>query len=49
MTKITAVKTIVVNAEVRNWVFVKVETNVPGLFGWGKRTASSARSRIAKP
>ena len=33
--KITAVKTIVVNAEMRNWVFVKVETDA-GLHGWGE-------------
>jgi galactonate dehydratase len=34
--KITDVKTVVVNAEMRNWVFAKVETDVPGLFGWGE-------------
>lgn len=34
--KITALKTLVVNAEMRNWVFVKVETDSPGLFGWGE-------------
>jgi galactonate dehydratase len=34
--KITAVKTVVVNAEMRNWVFVKVETSEPGLVGWGE-------------
>ncbi|MGO9272681.1 MAG: galactonate dehydratase [Terriglobia bacterium] len=34
--KITAVKTVVVNAEMRNWVFVKVETDEAGLFGWGE-------------
>ncbi len=34
--KITAIKTIVVNAEMRNWVFVKVETDQPGLYGWGE-------------
>ncbi len=33
--KITAIKTIVVNADMRNWVFVKVETDDPGLYGWG--------------
>lgn len=38
MTKITGLKTVVVNAELRNWVFVKVETNVPGLYGWGEAT-----------
>jgi galactonate dehydratase len=36
--KITAIKTIVVNAEMRNWVFVKVETNESGLYGWGEAT-----------
>jgi galactonate dehydratase len=36
--KITAVKAHVVNAEMRNWVFVKVETDVPGLYGWGEAT-----------
>ncbi|MGD1158031.1 MAG: galactonate dehydratase [Terriglobia bacterium] len=34
--KITAIKPIVVNAEMRNWVFVKVETDEAGLFGWGE-------------
>lgn len=34
--KITAVKTVVVNAEMRNWVFVKVETDHAGLCGWGE-------------
>jgi galactonate dehydratase len=29
--KITAVRTTVVNAEMRNWIFVKVETDQPGL------------------
>lgn len=36
--KITAIHTVVVNAEMRNWVFVKVETDVAGLFGWGEAT-----------
>ena len=34
--RITALKTVVVNAEMRNWVFVKVETDQPGLHGWGE-------------
>ncbi len=34
--KITALKTVVVNAEMRNWVFAKVETDQPGLHGWGE-------------
>ena len=36
--KITAIRTCVVNAEMRNWVFVKVETDTPGLHGWGEAT-----------
>ena len=34
--KITDIKTVVVNAKLRNWVFVKVETDTPGLDGWGE-------------
>jgi galactonate dehydratase len=34
--KITAVRTTVVNAQMRNWVFVKLETDQPGLYGWGE-------------
>ena len=34
--KIAAVSTLVVNARMRNWVFVKVETDEPGLVGWGE-------------
>jgi galactonate dehydratase len=34
--KITNISTIVVNARMRNWVFVKVETDSPGLIGWGE-------------
>lgn len=33
--KITSVGTVVVNAQMRNWVFVKVETDA-GLVGWGE-------------
>jgi galactonate dehydratase len=33
--KITGLKTVVVNAEMRNWVFVKVETD-EDLYGWGE-------------
>lgn len=36
--KITAVETHVVNAEMRNWVFVRVLTDQPGLYGWGEAT-----------
>lgn len=34
--KITDIKTVVVNAALRNWVFVKVETDIQGLDGWGE-------------
>src|SRR5262249_49286010 len=34
--KITAVETHVCHARMRNWVFVKVLTDQPGLFGWGE-------------
>jgi len=36
--KITRVSAVVVNANMRNWVFVKIETDQPGLIGWGEAT-----------
>jgi galactonate dehydratase len=36
--KITRIETLVVNARMRNWVLVKVETDQPGLYGWGEAT-----------
>ena len=36
--RITKVSTLVCNAQMRNWVFVRVETDVPGLIGWGEAT-----------
>ncbi len=36
--KITAIETLVCHARMRNWVFVKVVTDQPGLFGWGEAT-----------
>jgi galactonate dehydratase len=36
--KITNIQSVVVNAELRNWVFVKVVTDQPGLWGWGEAT-----------
>jgi galactonate dehydratase len=36
--KITGIRTIIVNAQMRNWVFVKVETDQDGLYGWGEAT-----------
>jgi galactonate dehydratase len=34
--KITKIKSLVVNAQMRNWIFVKVETDQDGLWGWGE-------------
>jgi galactonate dehydratase len=36
MTKVRAISTLVVNARLRNWIFVKIETDEPGLVGWGE-------------
>lgn len=36
--QITQISTTVVNANMRNWIFVKVETDEPGLYGWGEAT-----------
>jgi galactonate dehydratase len=36
--RITAITARVCNAEMRNWIFVRVETDQLGLFGWGEAT-----------
>lgn len=36
--KITSIETLVCHARMRNWVFVKVMTDQPGLWGWGEAT-----------
>lgn len=36
--RITNIQAHVCNAAMRNWVFVRVETDVPGLIGWGEAT-----------
>lgn len=36
--KITSIETMVCHARMRNWVFVKVMTDQPGLWGWGEAT-----------
>lgn len=36
--KITRIETKVCHARMRNWIFVKVITDEPGLFGWGEAT-----------
>lgn len=36
--RITSIETYVCNARMRNWIFVKVVTDQPGLWGWGEAT-----------
>lgn len=36
--KITAIETQVCHARMRNWIFVKIVTDQPGLWGWGEAT-----------
>ncbi|WP_134090859.1 galactonate dehydratase [Olivibacter sp. XZL3] len=36
--KITRIETYVCHARMRNWIFVKVLTDQPGLWGWGEAT-----------
>jgi galactonate dehydratase len=36
--RITGISTLIVNARMRNWIFVKVQTSEPGLWGWGEAT-----------
>lgn len=38
LVKITKISPLIVNANMRNWIFVKVETDQPGLYGWGEAT-----------
>ena len=52
--KITGVSAVVVNAHLRNWVFVKVETD-EGITGWGEAVGSHEQKAagvdwvVAKP
>ncbi|GAA5221693.1 galactonate dehydratase [Membranihabitans marinus] len=36
--KITGIETMVCHARMRNWIFVKIITDQPGLWGWGEAT-----------
>jgi galactonate dehydratase len=45
--KITRLKTVVVNAQLRNWVFVKVETDQAGLYGWGEASLEFKTRAVA--
>lgn len=45
--KITNVEAIVCNARMRNWIFVKVTTDVDGLIGWGEATLEWNTAAVA--
>jgi galactonate dehydratase len=45
--RITDVKTVIVHAGMRNWVFVKVETGTPGLIGWGEASTEWKTRAVA--
>ena len=45
--KITKLKTVVVNAKMRNWVLVRVETDQPGLYGWGEASLEMKTRAVA--
>src|SRR4030081_1180565 len=48
--RITAVDTIVVNAELRNWIMVKVRTDQDGLYGWGEASLNwKTRAVVGAP
>lgn len=36
--KITSIETKICHARMRNWIFVKINTDQPGLWGWGEAT-----------
>jgi galactonate dehydratase len=46
--KITGIRSLVVHAEMRNWIFVRVDTDQSGLYGWGEATLEwKTRSVVA--
>jgi galactonate dehydratase len=45
--RITRVTKVVVNAEMRNWIFVRVDTDSDGLFGWGEATCEWKTRAVA--
>lgn len=44
--KVSKVETLVVNAGIRNWIFVKVETTESVLYGWGESTTGSKTKSV---
>jgi galactonate dehydratase len=45
--KITGLKTVVVNAKLRNWLLVRVETDQSGLYGWGEASMETKTRAVA--
>ncbi|MGH9340453.1 MAG: enolase C-terminal domain-like protein, partial [Acidobacteriota bacterium] len=45
--KITKISTTVVHARMRNWIFVRVDTDQPGLYGWGEATLEWKTKSVA--
>lgn len=45
--KISDVRTLLVDAGLRTWIFVKIETDVPGLYGWGEATTELHTEGVA--
>ncbi|MEK7474577.1 MAG: galactonate dehydratase [Candidatus Coatesbacteria bacterium] len=45
--KITGLKPVLVNGGYINWVFVRVETDVPGLIGWGESSLEWKTNAVA--
>jgi galactonate dehydratase len=45
--KITAVRTQLVNARLRNWIFVRIETDQPGLYGLGEASLEFQAKAVA--
>ncbi len=45
--RITRISSTVVNARMRNWIFVKVETDQGGLYGWGEATLEWKTAGVA--
>lgn len=45
--KITDVATLLVDARLRTWILVRVETDLPGLIGWGEATTELHTQAVA--
>ncbi|MFM8895838.1 MAG: enolase C-terminal domain-like protein, partial [Actinomycetales bacterium] len=45
--RITGVQTFLVNAKMRNWLFVRIETDTPGLYGLGEATLEFQSAAVA--